>query len=661
MARPRRTLASSGTFLFGLFLFSLLIFVVPRAPVGEAGSQTIAAPTLKWQHGGCNSSWCETGWYASPAVADLDGDGRPEVVAAAYSLWALNGEDGSTQWSVDTPGGRVWPGVIVADLDDNGDLEVAIGQGGGFLTVYDQEGNVVWSRQPADGELRGLSVFDLEGDNALELIATAAVGSRTNTWVYDHTGSLRSGWPQLTNDSGYAWGVFNDNATVGDLDGDGVAEIVVPSDVHYINAYESDGVQIPAHPMYGDKGWGKVGVHVSHEVDVRGYAHCGEEHRPNFAHTPATMDDVNGDGKMEVVALGNVYNCGTSPYTSLYEMPFIFNADRSRWSDDGYDWVAIPVPDGSAGPLSEDYHVIESVMPNPVLADLDGDGVQEILYASYDGRVHAYWLDKQEHHNWPFPVHATGPGIRFASEPLVADLDGDGTAEVIFASWPEKGSGYSGKLHILDYRGNSLHEADLPAPYGSADWNGALAAPTLGNVDADADLELVLNTAHSGVVVYDLPGSAGARILWGTGRGNFQRSGSPLHGSLRTSSLHMRPARPAAGAAVTVTITLHNGGPDLPDVSLENALPAQLTYGGELTASSGETAYAAGQVTWSGAVNAGQPVTIRYRATVNDTVTTPTFIANYAQVDDGAGTLLTLRSAIVANGHGVHLPLSAGR
>ena len=40
--------------------------------------------------------------------------------------------------------------------------------------------------------------------------------------------------------------------------------------------------------------------------------------------------------------------------------------------------------------------------------------------------------------------------------------------------------------------------------------------------------KVVLGTAHAGVVVYDLPGTANARILWGTGRGNYQRSGSYL-------------------------------------------------------------------------------------------------------------------------------------
>ena len=123
-------------------------------------------------------------------------------------------------------------------------------------------------------------------------------------------------------------------------------------------------------------------------------------------------------------------------------MPFILNLDRTRWAGAGYDWTAIPTPGPGSAPLSEDYNVIESVAPNPVVADLDGDGLKEILFPSYDGKVHAYWLDKTEHGSWPFDV--PGSGIRFASEPVVADLDGDGQAEVLFTSWPQK-SGTRGR------------------------------------------------------------------------------------------------------------------------------------------------------------------------------------------------------------------------
>src|SRR6185503_20096228 len=56
--------------------------------------------------------------------------------------------------------------------------------------------------------------------------------------------------------------------------------------------------------------------------------------------------------------------------------------------------------------------------------------------------------------------------------------------------------------------------------------NGGLAAPTLANIDADPDLELVAGTTSSGVVAYELPNTPNARILWGTGRGGCRRAGT---------------------------------------------------------------------------------------------------------------------------------------
>jgi hypothetical protein len=117
-------------------------------------------------------------------------------------------------------------------------------------------------------------------------------------------------------------------------------------------------------------------------------------------------------------------------------------------------------------------------------------------------------------------VYLQAEGVwRFASEPVVADLDNDGFAEVLFGSWTRKGSTLNGHLYIADYQGTVVHKIALPpAKSSSVSWNGALAAPRLANIDADDDLEIVLNTAYSGFVAYDLPGSSAARVLWGSGR-----------------------------------------------------------------------------------------------------------------------------------------------
>ncbi|MCD4722633.1 MAG: VCBS repeat-containing protein [Desulfobacula sp.] len=506
-------------------LFKVCIVVLIIFLGGSESGADISAPILKWQHGGCYSSWCETGWYSSPAVADLDGDGNIEVIGAAYSIFVINGVDGSLKWSVNPDGSRVWPGVVVADLDENGDLEIVTAHGDGYVHVFDHEGGTVWSRQPVTHEMRSLSVSDLDGDGDMEIVVGSARGGNyDNIYVYEHNADLRPGWPQLSSGC-CAYGIYNDNLAIADIDGDGKGEIVAPSDVHYICAFNDDGTRIQSNSQYGDKKWGEVGVWVDLEAELRGWGYCGTEHRPNFCHCPAAISDVNGDTIPEVVVVGNIHNCGTSPYTNLYHGPYIFNPDRSRFVANGFDWETVPIDVGA--PICESYSIIESCMPNPVVVDLDRNGFKEILFASNDGKVHCFWLDKTEHHNWPYSVYNPAEGIyRFASEPVVADLDNNGYPEVIFASWVQKGSSKTGKVHILDYQGNPLHEVALPPAFGSPDWNGALPAPTLADIDGDPDLELVLNTAHSGLVAYDLPNTADARILWGTGRGSYQRTGS---------------------------------------------------------------------------------------------------------------------------------------
>ena len=526
-----------------MFLVLASIGGQPSVPAHAAAS--IQAPVLKWQHGGCYSSWCETGWYSSPAVGDLDADGQPEVIASAYSIVALDGATGALEWRAasgydrSSPGassvGRTWPGIVLADVDADGSPEIVTAHGGGWVSVYNGQGwfEPGWPQQPTTNELRGLLVSDLDGDGKLEIIVTAAVGSAVNTWVYEPDGSLRPGWPQLNSSAGYAWGVYNANAAAGDLDGDGSGEIVVPSDVHYINAYHPDGSPIAANAIYGVKNWGQVGIWESLASELRGWGECNgvraESYRTNFADGPADIADVNGDGAMEVVVTGNVYDCYAGYPPSRYTGVYIFNADRSRFNTGGFDWRSPPVDTGA--PISEDYNVIESAEANPAVADLDGDGNLEILFASYDGRLHAFWLDKSEHGSWPFSAYRPSDGtFSFASEPVVADLDADGHAEVIFTSWTQKGSGKTGKLYILDYLGNLLQAVDLPPAFGSPTWNGALPAPTLANLDGDPDLEVVVNTANSGVVAYDLPGTSNAMVYWGTGRGSYQRGGHDLAG-----------------------------------------------------------------------------------------------------------------------------------
>jgi uncharacterized repeat protein (TIGR01451 family) len=663
-----------------LALAVLLSGIFAQAPQATLAA-TFISPTPKWQYKGCYSSWCQTGWYASPAVADLNGDGKPEVIWSPYSIYAVDGATGAPIWSVasghdrSAPGasdvGRTWPGIVVADIDNDGHPEVVTAHGGGWVGVYDGNGYFKpgWPRQVYTSEIRSLAVEDLDGDGQMEIIVARASGGSYDQWtVLQSNGTTRAGWPRLSSSQpGYGWGAYNQNLGVADIDGDGRAEIIGPSDVHYISAFNDDGSQILTNARYNNtsnpkgtpKYWSQVGVHVDDYVDLRGYADCGTEHRPNFANSPAAIADIDGNGTREIAVVGNVYNCGIGNDASgdLAYMPFLLNADRSRWASGGYNWAAIPPLGGTSGrPLSEDYNLIQSALPNPVLADLDGDGVKELLYASYDGKLHAYWMDKTEHGAWPFNVAGLAGDMSFASEPVVADLNNDGKAEVIFGTWPRNGGRRVGKLIVANWQGQLLQQVPLPAPLSTdaSEWNGVLGAPTIANIDADADLEVVVGTVSSGLVAYDLPGSANARVLWGTGRGSFLRTGAqPPPISLRT----LFPALPQPGDIVTFTLVL--GDPiaaPLLALQVSDPLPASLTQvPGSLSASGGSAGSSGNTITWSGTLRSGKPVTITFKAKISPAITSPTLIANSIQVTGGRNQPLPTK--LFVKGQAVWLPI----
>jgi len=306
--------------------------------------------------------------------------------------------------------------------------------------------------------------------------------------------------------------------------------------------------------------------------------------------------------------------------------------------------------------------VIENNVPNPVVVDLDGDGRKEILYPSYDGRVHAYWLDKTEHGSWPFEVYNLAEGFfRFATEPIIADLDDDGKAEVIFASWTQNGSNAPGKLYIVSWNGSLIQALDLPWDPGDG-RGGSLAAPTIANIDADLDLEIVVGTINKGLVAYDIANTARARILWGTGRGSYQRTGlAPAviyyNSSLNSSSKAISNVRPQPGEALTYTISLINPGAKLPNaVRVTDTLPSNATLlGGSVTASSGSWGISGSTITWTGSVSVG--VTLTYVMTTSTAITPLALILNTAVINDGLGNLYTRTAGAIVNGYATYLPV----
>src|SRR6185312_4392294 len=175
-----------------------LAAVVFGAGFAHVARADLRTPVLKWQYGGC-TSFCQTGWYSSPAIVDLDGDGVPEVVAGSYDLGVLNGASGALLHR-NASSARIWPDVAIADLNHDGHPSIAIGRNNGSAYVFDAAfpARAGWPVPPFPSrEVRALALGDLDANGTYQVVVAAArSGSTGQVTVYAPNGAQRTGWPR---------------------------------------------------------------------------------------------------------------------------------------------------------------------------------------------------------------------------------------------------------------------------------------------------------------------------------------------------------------------------------------------------------------------------------------------------------------------------------
>jgi len=529
----------------------------------------VPTPVFKWRAGGFSLVEFNKGMYTSPALLDINQDGKSEIIWANFKVFAFDGSSGAIIWSFWAGSDRSNPNVssnigtdtniAVADINKDGFGEIVTAHTNGLLCAYDRNGYFLpgFPLKPMGrtDPIGSLSVYDLDNDGDYEIIIGWAIANNLNICVVSHTGVVVSGWPQyVPNPNANALGIFGENIAVGDINRDGFGELVVPSDTGKTCAYNRNGQALPINPVLINSTtkmatWPDVVNYEDYTYEKYGWLDHG-----NFymgTEQPATIADVNADSSFEIVIVGVVYSdLGGDNYQPLYTKPFIYNMDRTRFKDATYNWESgLP---NSGAPLSNDWQVIARKRTNPVVVDLDGDGKKEILSSSFDGMLHCYWLDKTEHGNWPYSIYDPAEGrIRFSSEPAVADLDNDGNLEVIFTSWPQYYSNTGGHLFILNRQGVLLHKIALPygdnGNVGNLYYDGCLAAPTIGDADNDGQVEIVLGTVYAGLVVYDLPGAVLGSAPWPTGRHDYARTGWTDYVSNITGSDFIQVLSPNGG------------------------------------------------------------------------------------------------------------------
>lgn len=501
-----------------------------------------AVPQLKYACAGTYPLWTEESYYSAPVVEDLDGDGAAEIIFSNYSITVLDGKTGQTEWKVNSgrdrsqaleefgaSNGHTWCTPKLFDINGDGKKEIITGHGHGLISVLSAEGYFMpgWPQIPADESVRSIVAADLDGDGRGEIIAGLGTDGNTSVYVYNYDGTLRPGWPQIQGTNGqtsWTYGVFMDNIAVSDLDRNGIKEIIVPSDLSFITVFEPDGsVFMANHKVFGNRAWGQVALFEDYAAEIRGdnggwgYPVTGKEYREDlykgeFGHARAVVRDVDGNGSPEVIVPTVMCNRKYAPVypPTEYMTVAILNADRTRYKNDalGYNWETLPM-DMGAPLVQNDVMITSGIFQSPTISDIDGDGMMEILWSDYSGKVRCVSLNKKEPYAWPYSLtKRTSPMYEYASPVATRDIDGDGKQEIIFTSFYDDTQNYGivrGSLYILNYEGRLISKVQLPDTKEPGMYaNGGRAEPVVCDVDGDGALEIVVNTIAGAICVYDL-------------------------------------------------------------------------------------------------------------------------------------------------------------
>jgi hypothetical protein len=397
---------------------SLQIVLDPAGLTGADGTPIQGADGLL-HDAGVIGSGNNSGSYGT-SFADLDNDGDQDLVVQSFNTGtSVLANDGHGTFSLSAsytvPTNPLT--VTLVDVNNDGYVDIVGGSwnswenNNGGISVLLNDGDGTFGTAAtytgiANGEQWGVAVGDINGDGFADIIVPGSVNSSVAVYLNNGNGTFQSG---VDNPSG-GDGII---AEVADLDGDGTNDVIVS------NIYNGT-VSV----LLGN-GDGTFAAPVSYATETN----------PTLIAT----GDLNGDNKVDMVVGSQSGNVSV----------FLNNGDGTLSS-------AVPYSNGTNS------YSLGAV----ALADLDGDGKLDLI--TDDGgaiRVREGAGDGSFGAATDYATNNSNygdPSIKFA----VGDADGDGDLDIALADWSTSGIRLllNGPVPVT----SDAYSVDHVAPTGSA-------------------------------------------------------------------------------------------------------------------------------------------------------------------------------------------------
>lgn len=448
------------------------------------------------------------GWPQSLALQDEADPGHPDQ-HLDQPAWNAGGVSPDAHHSI-------MGTAAIHDLDDDGVIEIVVASLGGQVIVWHTDGTVAdgWPVMlPVDtipytaegfeldyGTFAAPVIEDLDGDGQYEIIIAAM---DQHLHVYRADGSSQPGFPVLlrhVNQMGDSEGKrIITTPAVGDMDGDGQLDIVAATN-------EEPGQSTRYSVVYAVHGDGELhaggAVQEGWPIYARG-AFNGDLLPYIGEGAPAcpALGDVDGDGTLELAFFsigdsGYLYGNDGAEFLSLANMTNDFGHD-SNSSEEAFSAVTIN---------------------SPSFGDLNNDGVLDLAMGSAGWAYAEGMLDVGRHVDrdhllsvWDGSTGEFLPGfpqvmedMQFFMNPAIADLDGDGYAEVINGS---------GGFLVHAFNQDGVEPGGWPKFTGQ--W--LLGSPSIGDFNGDGMLDLVQGTRNGWLFAWTTTTPiAEANVQWAT-------------------------------------------------------------------------------------------------------------------------------------------------